>query len=278
MTATTLTPPPGLGTGTGQDANPGQARAFFAVLGRDVFVTGRELLPFLAQMLIQPLFLLFIFGKVLSQIGYAGAGYAQILLPGMVAMNAFTGALQNTALPLVLDFSVTREIEDRLLAPLSIRLVAVEKMLFGAIRGVIAGLVMIPIGLLILDGVSWDPAALPGVAGVVALGSLAGAAVGMVLGTIVPPRHINLVFTILLVPLIFTGSGQFPWLSLSGLRWFQVICAANPLTYVSEALRRLVMPTQVQSIPLWISVLVMVVATVIFGIFGIRGFLKRALD
>ncbi|NBH07263.1 ABC transporter permease [Amycolatopsis sp. SID8362] len=276
MTATTLTPPPGLGTG--QAGNPGQARAFFAVLGRDAFVTGRELLPFLAQMLIQPLFLLFIFGKVLSQIGYAGAGYAQILLPGMVAMNAFTGALQNTALPLVLDFSVTREIEDRLLAPLSIRLVAVEKMLFGAIRGVIAGLVMIPIGLLILDGVSWDPAALPGVAGVVALGSLAGAAVGMVLGTIVPPRHINLVFTILLVPLIFTGSGQFPWLSLSGLRWFQVICAANPLTYVSEALRRLVMPTQVQSIPLWISLLVMVAATVLFGIIGIRGFLKRALD
>jgi ABC-2 type transport system permease protein len=271
MTATTLAEP-------GRLQQHSQARAFFAVLGRDFFVTGRELLPFLAQMLIQPLFLLFIFGKVLSQIGYAGAGYAQILLPGMVAMNAFTGALQNTALPLVLDFSVTREIEDRLLAPLSIRLVAVEKMLFGAIRGIIAGLVMIPIGLLILDDVRWDPAALPAVAGIVALGSLAGAAVGMVLGTIVPPRHINLVFTILLVPLIFTGSGQFPWLSLSGLRWFQVICAANPLTYVSEALRRLVMPDQVQSIPLWISLLVMVAATAIFGAFGIAGFLKRALD
>jgi ABC-2 type transport system permease protein len=47
-----------------------QARAFSAVLRRDVFVTWSELPVFLAQVILQPLFLLFVFGKVLGALGY----------------------------------------------------------------------------------------------------------------------------------------------------------------------------------------------------------------
>ena len=35
---------------------------FLAILWRDVFVTGRELPVFLAQVILQPLFMLFVFG------------------------------------------------------------------------------------------------------------------------------------------------------------------------------------------------------------------------
>ncbi|MGH3624965.1 MAG: ABC transporter permease, partial [Sciscionella sp.] len=125
------------------------ARTFRSVLWRDIFVTGRELVPFLAQVLIQPFFMLFIFGVVLAHIGYVDAAkFTPVLLPGIVGLNGFLGALQNTTLPLVLDFSWTREIEDRLLAPMPIPLVAVEKMVFGALRGFIAAALMVPIGLL----------------------------------------------------------------------------------------------------------------------------------
>ena len=51
----------------------GPARVFLAVLWRDIFVTGRELGVFLAQVVLQPLFLLFVFGKVLTELGYARA-------------------------------------------------------------------------------------------------------------------------------------------------------------------------------------------------------------
>ena len=105
------------------------------VLGRDLAVTGREFYTFLAQVLVQPFFLLFIFGKVLAELGFIAPGYAQLLLPGLLALNAFFVAVQATALPLVIDFSYTKEIEDRLLAPLSTRWVAVEKIVFGAVRG-----------------------------------------------------------------------------------------------------------------------------------------------
>ena len=44
-----------------------QWRAFRAVLYRDLYVTWREFPAFLAQVILQPLFLLFVFGKVLEQ-------------------------------------------------------------------------------------------------------------------------------------------------------------------------------------------------------------------
>lgn len=253
-------------------------RTFFSVLWRDIFVTGRELLPFLAQVIIQPFFMLFIFGKVLSGIGYIDATkFAPVLMAGIVALNGFLGGLQNTTMPLVMDFSFTREIEDRLLAPMPIPLVAIEKMVFGALRGIVGAMLMVPVGLLILPTVHWPLSIIPAVLGVVALGALAGAAIGMMFGTLVTPRRINIMFAVILTPIMFTGSTQFPWKSLGGERWFQVICAINPLTYISEAMRSMLIPGM-DSIPLWIDVPVAVAATLVFGGIGIWGFMRRALD
>src|SRR5437879_1240689 len=187
-------------------------RTFFSVLWRDIFVTWRELIPFLAQVVIQPFFMLFIFGKVLTGIGYIDAAkFAPVLMAGIVAMNGFLGGLQNTTMPLIMDFSFTREIEDRLLAPMPIPMVAIEKMIFGAMRGFVASMLMVPIGLLILPGVHWSLSDIPAVIGIVILGSLAGAAIGMTIGTLVPPRRISIMFAVILTPLMFTGSTQFPW-------------------------------------------------------------------
>lgn len=112
----------------------------------------------------------------------------------------------------------------------------------------------------------------------IVLGSLVGAAIGMTLGTFVPPRRIEIVFAVTLTPLMFTGATQFPWLGLADLRWFQVVCAANPLTYFSEALRALLLDGRVESMPLWISLAVLVTALLGFGLAGIKGFMNRALD
>ena len=255
-------------------------RTFGSVLWRDVFVTGRELVPFLAQVVIQPFFMLFIFGKVLSNLGYInGAQFAPVLMAGIVALNGFLGGLQNTTMPLIMDFSFTREIEDRLLAPMPIPLVAVEKMVFGALRGIVAALLMVPVGLLILNNVSWPLDKLPAVVGVIVLGALAGAAIGMTIGTLVTPRRINIMFALILTPLMFTGCTQFPWRGLAHLRWFQVVCAFNPLRYISEGMRAiLIQDAKVASLPLWLDVSAGVLAILVFGGIGIWGFMRRAID
>ena len=71
-----------------------QARAFRAVLRRDVFVTWSELPVFLAQVILQPLFLLFVFGKVLGSLGYTRGGYADLLFPGLLALTSVITSMQ----------------------------------------------------------------------------------------------------------------------------------------------------------------------------------------
>src|SRR5579871_1793589 len=124
--------------------------AFWAILQRDMVITAREFIPFLMQALIQPLFFLFIFGKVLPGIGLAASGFAAVMLPGIVGLTTLVASMQGVTLPLVLDLGFAREIDDRLLAPLPIGFVAIEKVLFAALRGIIAGSVIFPLAWWIL--------------------------------------------------------------------------------------------------------------------------------
>lgn len=263
-----------LAPGERHHISPG--RAFLAVLGRDSFVTGRELPIFLAQVILQPLFLLFVFGKILTDLGYAQHGYAQVLFPGLVGLASVLTGLQSTAFPLVIEFSYTNEIEDRLLAPLPVGLVGLEKIVNASLRALVASAVMFPVGVLILGGIPWQASSAPEVAAVVLLGCLVGSALGLVLGTFVPPNRINIMFALILTPLLFTGASQYPWPSLSHLRWFQVVTAANPLTYVSEGLRGAMTP-QVPHINTAICIVVLSAFVLVASAVGMWGFFRRAL-
>ena len=235
-----------------RDTRTGAPGVFMAVLWRDIFVTGRELPVFLAQVILQPLFMLFVFGKVLSNLGYTRPGYAHLLFPGIVALTALLTSLQSTALPLVLEFSFTKEIEDRLLAPIPTALVAVEKMIFAAMRALIAAVCMFPIGVLILGSVPWRAA---------------GA----------PPNRISIAFSLVLTPLLFTGCSQYPWPTLDSLRWFQIVTLFNPLTYVSEGMRGALVPYVPHMRP-WVCVVALLFWLAVFSAIGIRGFIRRAID
>src|SRR5512133_2513512 len=164
---TTTTSPASTTTGPSpRGVAAGPARAFLAVLWRDLYVTGRELPVFLAQVVLQPLFLLCVFGKVLTDLGFTQAGYTRVLFP------AFVTGLQSTAFPLVIDFSFTKEIGDRLLAPLPVGMVAVEKVVFASLRALLAALVMLPVGVWILGSIPWRSGALPLFVTVLVLGCL----------------------------------------------------------------------------------------------------------
>ena len=252
-------------------------RAFYAVLWRDIYVTWRELPAFLAQVILQPLFLLFVFGKVLGSLGYTQRGYADLLFPGLLALTAVVTAIQTLAFPLVAEFGWTREIEDRLLAPMPTALVAAEKVLFAVMRALVATLVMIPVGILILGSIPWRWSGFGLFAAGIVLGALVGAGFGLLIGTLVQPQRISLVFSLVFTPLLFTGCSQYPWPSLERLRWFQVVTAANPMTYVSETLRGALVPG-VPHIAPWVCLLALTGAIAGLMALGIRGFYRRAID
>ena len=253
------------------------ANAFFAVLWRDVYVTWSEMPAFLAQVILQPLFLLLVFGKVLGMLGYTRPGYANLLFPGLLALTAVITGMQSLAFPLVIEFGWTKEIEDRLLAPMSTSLVAAEKVVFATLRAIVATAVMLPVGAVILGSIPWRWEASMLTVVFIVLGSVLGAALGLVLGTLVQPNRINIVFSLVFTPPLFTGCSQYPWPSLSSLRWFQIVTALNPMTYVSEGLRAEMVP-QVPHIEPWISLLVLLPAIAGLLAIGVRGFYRRSID
>jgi ABC-2 type transport system permease protein len=252
-------------------------RAFLALCQRDVWVTIRhEPVGFLAQAMLQPLFFLFVFGRVLPEIGAARGAYGTQLMPGILALTLVLTSLQNTALPLVIEFSFTKEIEDRLLAPLTVPAVGIQKLVIAAIRGIIAALLILPLAELILPGgIDLSGTNWLGFAAVLVGGSLAGAAMGLVLGTAVPPNRISVAFAIVLTPLIFTGASFYPWSALDSLRWFQVVTLFNPLTYVSEGTRAALTSTPHLGSG-WIA-LGLAGSLALFAFAGVRGFVRRAV-
>jgi ABC-2 type transport system permease protein len=93
-------------------------KTFFALLSRDALLARRNLLPSLMQNLMQPLLLTFVFGRVLTSSGLMQGAYKNVLLPGIIALSMVMGGIWSVAMPLIGEFQFTKEIEDRLLAPI----------------------------------------------------------------------------------------------------------------------------------------------------------------
>lgn len=257
--------------------------AFLAIFRRDFVVTQRELIQFLLQTMVQPLFILFIFGKVLPGIGLAAGGFATLLLPGIVSLSGMLAAVQGVTLPLVLDLGFAREIDDRLLAPLPVWMVAAEKVIFGAFRGAFAAACIFPLGALILGDafiVRTDRMGL--LVLMVFLTGTVGATIGMLIGTIVKAEFISLMFALIFTPLIFTGCTYYPWAALSRIRWFQILTLLNPLTYCSEGLRYAMVPrmagVEVPTLDIRIVLATLLVAIVVCFALAARTFRSRVVS
>ncbi len=217
--------------------------ALRAIVSRDLLIMRREAVIFLLQTLMQPLFLLFVLGKVYSTIGASNASFSTLLLPGIVALTVFVTALQGPAIDLARDLSVTREIEDRLLAPLPITLVAIEKLVLATLRSLLGGVFVFPLAYWILGSgfqVRTDMLAL--LIGLMVLIALVGATLGLLIAVLAPIQFLPIIFALVFTPLIFTGCTLYPWATLGAIRWFQVLTLFNPLTYAAEGLRYTMIP------------------------------------
>lgn len=255
---------------------PRAHRAFLAILRRDFLVTGKELWVILVQVGLTPLFMLFVFVRVLGGAGMVSADFANFFLPGIVALAALTTALQSVALPLVKEFGFTREIEDRLLAPLPTELVAVGKLVTATLRGLIAAVLLYPLGALVVGSAPWQPDRLPMVLVTVLLGGWIGGGIGMTLATLLPIQRINITFSLFVTPIIWTGCVHYPWQLLSAMPWFQAVTAVNPMTYVAEGVRGAMLPA-VPHLPGWVCLLVLTGMAGATTVGSVRSFCRRAI-
>jgi len=252
-------------------------RVFLAILLRDVTVARRELPYFLVRTTLQPLMFVIVFGFLLPKMGLIPHGYTTLMLPGVIALSLTLSAIQSVALPMVADFGFTKEIEDRLLAPVPIELVAIEKVVAGLLQGIVASLFVLPIARLIMGpipGLSFSNVGLLILATV--LGGAAFSAIGLWLGTAIAPQQIGLMFSVILAPMIMFGCTYYPWAGLSRIPWMKWAVLVNPLVYVSEAMRAAITP-EVPHMPAPLIFAALVAVTAVFLFLGLRAFDKRAM-
>src|SRR5437868_12579307 len=86
----------------------------------------------------------------MPRMGIIQHGYTDMLLPGILGLSMTLSSMQAVALPLVIDFGFTKEIEDRLLAPISIMGVGLEKIFVGVIHAMISGFFVLPLSWLFM--------------------------------------------------------------------------------------------------------------------------------
>src|ERR1700722_12676459 len=252
-------------------------KAFFAMLARDAHVARRNFIQLMLQTFLQPLMFVFIFGRVMVRSGYMPATYKSLLLPGIMAISmTFTGVWA-VAMPLIAEFQFTREIEDRLLAPMDNSWLALEKVLAGAIQALIAGLVGIPASWLILRPVEFDLRAPLTFIAVTVLVSLFSACGGLALGCSVNQQHIGLMFSMVLAPMVFFGCTYYPWSALNSFPILQKAVLINPLVYASEGLRGTLVP-QFPHLSLTAVFIALAVFDALFLIAGLRQFRNKAVS
>jgi ABC-2 type transport system permease protein len=251
---------------------------------RDLRVLRRSLLPLIVRTVMNPLMFIFVFTFVLPRIGQAfqgGAGgpsYATIVVPGLVAVGMVFTGISAVALPLSIELGGTREIEDRILAPVPVELVAIEKLLMGAVQGILGGLVVFPLVYIIpATPVAVHIASWPLLIAVVLLASLTAGALGLALGTIVRPQQIGLMFAVVVVPITFLGCVYYPWALLRAIPWLQVVVLLNPLVYMSEGLRAALTPGT-PHMPPWAFLGALAAAALTLGAIGVRAFVRRTLS
>ena len=253
-------------------------KTFMAMLSRDVHVARRNAVQLLLQTFLQPLLFVFIFGRVMVGSGYMPAFYKSLLLPGIIAISMVFTGIWAVAMPLIAEFQWTKEIEDRLLAPINIGWIAIEKVIAGGLQAILAGLIVIPLAWLVLrPGIEiqiGEPITFVLVILLVAGFSACG---GLALGCSINQQHIGLMFGMVITPMIFFGCTYYPWNALEKFPILQKAVLINPLVYASEGLRAILVPNFPH-----LSIVAVLAALTFFDavllIVGLRQFEKKAVS
>jgi len=190
--------------------------ALGALVLRDLAVLRKHLVEFVIRVLVQPFLLCFVFLFVFPKIGQGiGGAPTQGRSPTSPPCSSRRGRHLDHVPghpgggdALAQEFGFTREIEDRVQAPCPIWLVALSKVLSGAVQGLLSAIIVLPIASVVhapgvhanIDLHWWVILTLLPIA-CVAMSSL-----GLLLGCSFEPRNIGLMFGFIVLPITFLGA------------------------------------------------------------------------
>jgi ABC-2 type transport system permease protein len=249
---------------------------FLAMLARDAHVARRNSVQLAFQTLLQPMMFVFVFGRVMTSSGLMSAEYKALLLPGIIALSMIMTGTWAVTMPLLAELQFTKEIEDRLLAPMDLEWLAIEKIVAGMIQALVSGLVVIPLGWLVMGGLSMSGAKIGLFIVQALLVAALSATLGLVLGCSIGQQQVGLMFSLVMAPMIFFGCTYYPWIALAKFPILKRVVLINPLVYASEGFRGALVP-QSPHLPQVVILGALVVFDTGLLLFGLRQFRRKTL-
>jgi len=217
---------------------------------------------------VQPALWLLVFGQVFTRtraIPTGSLSYLDFMAPGVLAQSVlFTAIFYGIAVIWERDLGIVHKL---LVSPAPRGALVFGKALAAGVRALTQALIIVLLTLLLGVRVRLDPLALLGVAGVVVLGGAVFATLSFVIACVVKTRERFMgIGQVITMPLFFASNAIYP-LSLMP-PWLQLIARYNPLTYLVDALRTLMVQGGAGAVPLSADVGVLLVFFVVLVMAG----------
>jgi ABC-2 type transport system permease protein len=210
----------------------------------------------------QPLLWLLVFGQVITRTRAIATGpisYIDYLTPGVLAQSAlFAAIFYGIAVIWERDLGIAHKL---LVSPASRVSLILGKAVTAGIRSTVQAVIIYVAAFAIGVHVRTDPAAILGVIVVVMLGSALFATFSLTIACIVRSRERFMgIGQLMTMPVFFASSAVYPIALMPP--WLQTVASVNPLTYMVDAARGLMIVggTAEHGLPLDMAVLVGVTA------------------
>jgi ABC-2 type transport system permease protein len=226
-------PPAALADGSGLAAFFRETLAISQVELKKLFRDPTELF----SRAVQPVLWLVVFGQVFSKVRGIPTGnvsYLAFMTPGILAQSVlFTAIFYGIAVIWERDLGIVHKL---LVSPAHRSSLVIGKAASAGFRGGVQTAIIYLIALAMHVELRWNPLAILGVLLAVALGSAIFSTFSLVIACIVKSRERFMgIGQVLTMPLFFASSAIYPLAMMPA--WLRAVARLNPLTYLVDALR-----------------------------------------
>ena len=223
----------------------------------------------LVMRMVQPTMWLLVFGSVFARVRgiQTGGDYIGFLAPGILAQSVlFISIFAGIAIIWERDLGV---IHKFLASPTPRGSLVLGKGISSGIRAVPLAIVIYFVALLLGVKMNFNPLALLGVFAFVIIGAACFSTFSLIVASLVKTRdRVMGIGQVIVMPLFFASNAIYPISIMPD--WLQVIAHLNPLTYLVDALRTLMVMQTSGSTNLGRDCAVLLAITVVLVIIGAR--------
>ena len=225
--------------------------------------------------IIQPALWLLVFGEVFNGIrGFAPTGipYLEFITPGILAQSVqFIAIFYGITIVWEKDVGLLTKL---LSTPSPRSSIIIGKALAAGFRGIFQAIMIFGLALLLGVNLRFDPLSIAGTFFVIVLFAMCFTSLSMALASFLKTRERMMgIGQAITMPLFFASSAIYPIELMP--KWLQVISLGNPLTYVVDALRAMLLTGNYSNLP--VDLFALVISTAVMIVLASLG-LKRLVD